>query len=112
MYYCNHFPYLELNVSPIYKAYYINTLRSLFKYRYNNIPKLTFLHNTWYKININIPVMQYKKQIGIKFCIYVAIKICRLLKINIQDFTNLNMFKYFIKKNRFFRNSTIVKCNK
>jgi len=51
---------------------------------------------TRYKENINICVQHFKKQIKIKCCASVAIQICRLLKINIHDFSN--MFKLFLRK--------------
>lgn len=49
-----------------------------------------------YKENINIYVQHFKKQIRIKCYTSVAIKICRLLKINIHDFSN--MIKLLLRK--------------
>jgi len=45
-----------------------------------------------------ISVQHFKKKVGIKYCIAVAVKICRLLIINIHDFSNLIMFKLFLRK--------------
>jgi len=54
-------------------------------------------YNIRYKDNVNIPVHHFKKQIGPKCCVSVAIRICRLCMTNIYDFFNLyNMF--FIKE--------------
>lgn len=91
-YYCNHFSYLELNVSPIYIFYNINTLMSLCKFRHNILFRI--IHDIKIILIYLLLVMHYRKQIG--SCMYVGIQICILLKIKIQDFTNLNMFKSFI----------------
>jgi hypothetical protein len=97
MFYSNNSAYLELNVASIDNLYLSNTLISLFRFK-QNITQLDHSYNKRYKDNGYIPVQHFKKQIGLKCCISVAIQICRLYKINIFDFFNFYMFVIFRKK--------------
>lgn len=77
--------YLTLNVY-IRRNYYC-----LFIYlKILLLGNVNHIYNTRYKTNIYLNVPVYHKNVGMRSSVSIAIKLCRVLKINMYNFKNIN----------------------
>lgn len=88
----NVFVYNVFNLLNIRCLYYKNSLLTYYNFK-NNTVQIDHIYNTRYETNINL----YHKQFGIKSAISIAMRLCRILKINICNFKNAKDLKLYLK---------------